>query len=180
MLNANSWLFFRMNEIRIYPDPVLRDKSKPVENFESDRLRYTTDIMKKTMEEQDAVGLAAPQIGVLERIVIVNIGDGPIELINPEITEQGGKDILEEGCLSLPGVEFPIERPNFVIVQGLNVDGERKIIEATDLLAKVFQHEIDHLNGVLIIDKLSPVERVKFDMDWERGKYEKGHPSTVL
>ncbi len=169
-----------MNELRIYPAPVLRDKSKPVEDFDSERLDYITRIMKKVIEEQVAVGLAAPQIGVLERIVVVNVNAAPMELINPEIVEYKGKDTIEEGCLSLPGVEIPIERPNFVIVRGFNTEGEKKIIEASDLLAKVFQHEIDHLNGVLIIDKLSPINRVKFDIDWKRGEYEKKHPSTVL
>ncbi|MCK4307423.1 peptide deformylase [candidate division WOR-3 bacterium] len=169
-----------MNELRIYPDPVLRDKAKLVEDFDSERLDYITKIMKKVIEEQEAVGLAAPQIGVLERIVVVNVDNEPMELINPEIVEYKGKDTIEEGCLSLPGVEIPIERPNFVIVKGFNADGEKKIIEASDLLAKVFQHEIDHLNGVLIIDKLSPIDRVKFDIDWKGGEYEKKHPSTVL
>ncbi len=168
-----------MNELRIYPNPVLRDKSKLVENFKEERLVYITDIMKKIIEENVAIGLAAPQIGVLERIIVVNVDNEPMEVINPEIIEYKGKDTIEEGCLCLPEVEISVERPSFVVVKGFNTNGEKMVIKASDLLAKVFQHEIDHLNGVLIIDKLSPIERIKFDMDWKRGKYEKRHSSKI-
>lgn len=169
-----------MNELRIYPDPVLRNKAKRVENFSFERINYITKIMEKIMKEHKAIGLAAPQIGILEQIVVVDADDGYIKLINPEIIEYRGETTMEEGCLSFPGVEIEITRPDFVAAKGIDEYGERKIIEANDLVARVLLHEIDHLNGVLIIDKLTPAERIKFHMQWRREEYEKRNPSRVL
>lgn len=169
-----------MNELKIYPDPVLRDKARRVENLCTERIEYIIKIMEKIIIEHKAVGLAAPQIGVLEQIIVVDSGNGYIKLINPEIIDHKGEEAMEEGCLSFPEVEIEIRRPNFVIVKGINEHGKKKTIEANDLVARAILHEIDHLNGVLIIDSLSPIERIKFDMNWRRGEYEKRHPSRIL
>ncbi len=169
-----------MPELRIYPDPILRDKALLVKDFDSEKLSYAIKLMQNILKEQEAVGIAAPQIGILEQIVVAYVEEEILALINPRVVEYKGEDTLEEGCLSLPGVEFEIKRPNFVVVGGFDEQGKEKTIEATNLLARVFQHEIDHLKGVLIIDKLNPTERIKFDMQWERGEYEKKHPSKIL
>jgi peptide deformylase len=169
-----------MNELRIYPDPVLRGKAKKVENFDSQRIEYITNIMENIIKEYKAIGLAAPQIGILEQIIVIDSGTEYIKLINPELIETKDKEVLEEGCLCLPDIEIAIERAKFVVVKGIDQYGEKKIIEANDLVARALQHEIEHLNGILIIDKLPPVERVKFDMEWKGGEYEKRNPSRVL
>ncbi|MDI6839609.1 MAG: peptide deformylase [bacterium] len=169
-----------MNELRIYPDPILRNKAREIKDFDPEKLQYVIQIMEEVIKEHEAVGIAAPQIGILEQIILANRGDGCISIINPKIVESKGNDILEEGCLSLPGVGIEITRPNFVVIKGIDEYGKEKIIQATDLLARVLQHEIDHLNGILIIDKLSPVERVKFDIGWRRREYEKRPPSRIL
>jgi len=169
-----------MTNLRIYPDPILRDKALLIEDFDSDRLHYVVQLMANVIKEREAVGIAAPQLGILEQIVLANVEKESVSLINPNIIDQRGNDTLEEGCLSIPGVEIEITRPNFVVVEGFDEQGQKKVIETTNLLAIVIQHEIDHLHGILIIDKLNPVDRVRFDISWRRGEYEKGHPSRVL
>jgi len=145
-------------ELRIYPDPVLRGKASPVKNID-DKIRKLIADMAETMYASEGVGLAAPQIGSLSQIVTVDIGEGLISLINPRIVEYEGKDVMEEGCLSLPDIRLEVERYKRVLVEGVDDDGKEVSIEAEDLLARVFQHEIDHLQGILIIDKIPPVQR---------------------
>lgn len=116
------------------------------------------DDMADTMYEAEGVGLAAPQVGVLRRVIIVDIGQGLIELINPEILSTEGEESAAEGCLSLPNRSGEVIRPKKVKVKGLNRAGEETIIEATDLLARALCHEIDHLDGILFIDKVIETE----------------------
>ncbi|MBI4722249.1 MAG: peptide deformylase [Candidatus Stahlbacteria bacterium] len=168
-----------MNRLRIYPDPALRTNAKRVEDFDTRRLDYIIGMMEKIIKEHKAAGLAANQIGVIEQIIIISVEE-EIILINPEIIEYKGKETKEEGCISLPETDVEIERSTFVVVKGVDERGERKIIEANDLVARALLHEIDHLNGVLIIDKLSPIKRVQFDMQWKRGENEKGNSSRVF
>jgi peptide deformylase len=139
--------------IRKDDDEILRKISKKVEVID-DRILTLLDDMKDTMYEADGVGLAAPQVGVLRRIAVVDIGEGLIELINPVIVFEGGEEIDEEGCLSLPGKNGAVCRPKKVIVRAQNRHGETFEISGTDLLARAFCHEIDHLNGILFIDKV--------------------------
>ncbi len=130
-------------------DPVLTKKSRPVEKFD-DRLATILDDMKDTLYKAEGVGLAAPQVGILRRIVVIDCGDGYIELINPEITERSEELQHEtEGCLSLPGKYGTTERPKSVIVKAQNREGQWCIYKGTDLKARCFCHEIDHLNGIL-------------------------------
>ena len=110
--------------------------------------------MMETMYENDGVGLAAPQIGILRQLIVIDIGDGPIKLINPEITEKDGEEIDVEGCLSVPRRAGTVSRPEWVKVKYLDEFGEEKIVEASGLLARAFCHEIDHLNGILFTDKM--------------------------
>ena len=134
-------------------DPVLRKKSKTVEKIDSKIIQLLED-MAETMYEADGVGLAAPQVGVLKRVVVIDIGEGIIELINPEIIELRGEQVDEEGCLSVIGESGLVRRPNYVKVKGLNRYGKEIILEGTELLARAFCHEIDHLEGIIFTDKI--------------------------
>jgi peptide deformylase len=109
--------------------------------------------MKETMYKAEGVGLAAPQVGVLRRIVVIDVGEGPIELINPVVVYEKGEQLEEEGCLSIPGIKGQVRRPSKVIVRALNRSGETMEMTGTELLAIAFCHEIDHLNGILFTDK---------------------------
>lgn len=141
--------------IRKDDDEILRKISKKVEIID-DRIFALLDDMRDTMYEAEGVGLAGPQVGVLRRIAIVDVGEELIELINPVVVFEGGKEIDEEGCLSLPGKNGAVCRPKKVIVRAQNRQGETFEITGTDLLARAFCHEIDHLNGILFIDKVIP------------------------
>ncbi|SHJ58128.1 peptide deformylase [Tepidibacter formicigenes] len=134
-------------------DPVLRKKSRVVEKIDS-RIITLLDDMIETMYDADGVGLAAPQVGILKRVVVIDIGEGLIELINPEIIEESGKQSDDEGCLSVPGKFGKVTRPDKVKVKAFNRNGEEIIIKGEGLLARALCHEIDHLEGILFIDKV--------------------------
>ncbi|MEW6615803.1 MAG: peptide deformylase [Thermodesulfobacteriota bacterium] len=137
---------------RIYPDPVLRQQAIPLEAIDA-KDREMIDDMARRMYLYKGIGLAAPQIGILLRVVVVNSGYGLIPLINPEIVESEGNTMGEEGCLSLPDVTVSITRNARILVRGRDVNEKDVEFEASGLLARVFLHEIDHLDGKLIIDK---------------------------
>ncbi len=134
-------------------DLTLRKKSRPVEKINK-RILTLIDDMVETMYEANGVGLAAPQVGVLKRVVVIDIGEGVIELINPEIESMAGEQIDSEGCLSVPGISGNVNRPKQVRVKALNREGKKIEIEGNDLLARALCHEIDHLDGILFIDKI--------------------------
>lgn len=142
-----------LRKIRIEGDPILRKKSRPVDVL-NDRIKILLDDMVETMNDADGVGLAAPQVGVLKRVVIIDIGDGPIKIINPEIIEAEGSYISVEGCLSVPDKAGNVERPERVKIKYLNENWEESILEGSELLAKAICHEIDHLDGILYTDKV--------------------------
>ncbi|GAA0722761.1 peptide deformylase [Clostridium malenominatum] len=142
-----------LREIRKYGDEVLRKKSRKVEKID-DRLQVLLDDMLDTMYDSDGVGLAAPQVGILKRVIVIDIGEGPVFLINPEIIEEEGFYIDEEGCLSLPGEAGNVKRPYKVKVKALDREGNEIIVEGEELMARALCHEIDHLNGVLFVDKI--------------------------
>ena len=114
--------------------------------------------MADTMYDANGVGLAAPQVGILKRVVVIDIGEGLVELINPVILETSGSQTDDEGCLSVPGKYAPVERPNYVKAKAMDRDGNEFIIEGEELMARALCHEIDHLDGILYIDKALPVE----------------------
>ena len=149
-----------IRNIRTDNDPILRKKSRIVENFD-EKLWVLLDDMKDTMYQAEGVGLAAVQVGVLKRVVIVDVGDGLIELINPEIIEIDGEQFGVEGCLSLPGKSGYTLRPMTVKVKAQNRNGNWCVYKGTELKAKAFCHEIDHLDGTLYIDKLCSQEEIK-------------------
>jgi peptide deformylase len=145
--------------IHTYPDTVLRGKSAPVEKVDAQVVELIQD-MSQIMASALGIGLAAPQVGVPSRIITVDAGDGLISLINPVILERHGRVLMEEGCLSCPGIAVDVARSEKVLVRCLNQQGNEVTIEAEGLKARVLQHEIDHLNGVLILDKLPWLERM--------------------
>lgn len=141
-----------LRNIRINEDPILRKISKVVKNFD-ERTQILIDDMLHTMYDANGVGLAAPQVGILKRVVVIDIGDGPIILINPEIVEANGEVKDVEGCLSVPGKQGNVIRPQYVKVKAEDRDGNSIEIQGEDLLARALCHEIDHLNGILYTDK---------------------------
>lgn len=146
-------------ELKIYGDPVLKERAESISDINSE-IEGVVKEMFRVMYEAKGIGLAAPQVGVSKRIITVDLGNSPLALINPIILERDKeKERMEEGCLSLPGIEVDVERPYRVFIKGLNLKEKEVEIEAKGLLARVFQHEIDHLDGILIIDKVSFVKK---------------------
>jgi len=135
------------------PDPVLREIAKEVTKFNPNLKKLLKD-MAETMYDAQGVGLAAPQIGISKRIIVVDVGDehGLVEMVNPVIVERSGEQIGPEGCLSIPNLNGEVSRAEHVTVSGQNSDGEPITVEATGYFARAFQHEVDHLNGVLFTD----------------------------
>lgn len=140
-----------IRQVREMGDDILRKQSKPLTKMTL-RTKILIRDMLDTMYEQNGVGLAAPQVGILKQVVVVDIGDGPYVLINPEIIEASGEQTGDEGCLSLPGKAGTVTRPNYVKVRCLNEDMEEVEYEGEELLARAFCHEVDHLKGILYSD----------------------------
>ena len=153
-----------LRKIRINDDPILRKKSRPVEEFD-DRLFTLLDDMRETLAKSDGIGLAAVQVGVLRRVVVIDLGDGVNELINPSIVESSGEQRESEGCLSLPKKYGITLRPKNVTVRAQNRNGVWCLYKGTDLAARCFCHEIDHLDGKLYTDVLAPGEKVYIASD---------------
>jgi len=146
-------------EVRLYGDPVLRRRAAPVREVTAEVARWLDD-MVETMHAEVGIGLAATQVGLDLRMLVIDEGrDGVRAYLNPVIVEQGGTQVGEEGCLSLPGVFADVRRAEWVVVEGLDRDGAPIRRRAAGLLARVFQHEIDHLDGILFIDRLDKVTR---------------------
>lgn len=142
-----------IREIREKGDEILYKKCKAVVKFD-EKLHILLDDMYETMQSRDGVGLAAPQVGILKRAVVIDVGDGKIELINPEIVEESGEQTGSEGCLSVPGVFGEVIRPNVVTVKAQDRDGKWFKITGKELLARAFCHEIEHLDGKLFLDRV--------------------------
>jgi len=140
-----------LRQIRIYGDEVLARKCRPVKEM-TPRLRELAADMLETMYAAEGVGLAAPQVGVLRRLVVIDIGEGPLILVNPVVVEQDGEQDGPEGCLSLPGKAGKVKRPMHVKVKAKNLDMEDVEIEGEELLARALCHEIDHLDGVMYVE----------------------------
>ncbi|MBQ3079598.1 MAG: peptide deformylase [Clostridia bacterium] len=134
-------------------DSTLRKTSRPVDVIDK-RLKQLLDDMADTMYAAEGAGLAAPQVGVLRRAVVIDVGDGLLELINPVIVHTEGSMVNPEGCLSIPGRRCTVERPEKVIVHALNRKGQTIEVEGTEFLAMALCHEIDHLDGILYVDKM--------------------------
>lgn len=144
--------------IRVFGDPVLRRPTEPVREVD-DGLRQLVDAMFETMYRAPGVGLAAPQIGVQRRLFVYDAGDGPGVVLNPELSGHRGEWTYNEGCLSVPNLHWPIVRAKQVHLSGTDLLGNELSIDADELLARVFQHEVDHLDGMLLIERLDPDQR---------------------
>lgn len=152
--------------ILTFPDPVLKQKAAPV-TIINDEIRQLAKDMAETMYDAPGVGLAAPQIGVLQRVIVIDVAakdEAPqlITAINPVIVQGEGEVYEEEGCLSVPNFSANVRRYETVVVKGLSLDGQERLWQADGLLAIAFQHEIDHLEGTLFVDRLSPLKRELF------------------
>ncbi len=153
--------------IRLYGDPVLREKAAEITRVDDSILKLVAD-MFDTLRQAQGLGLAANQVGVLKRVFVVNLshvkeGESPLVLINPVLTDKAGEIIGEEGCLSIPGIYEDVLRAKNVTFKGIDLTGKETIIQAEDLLSRVMQHELDHLNGILFIDHLSKIKREEID-----------------
>lgn len=144
--------------IRIFGDPVLRQRARDVENVDGRLVRLAEDMIE-TMYAAPGVGLAATQVGVERRMFVYDVGEGPQTVINPTISESRGEWDFEEGCLSVPGLHWNIVRPKEIHLAGFDLEGNEISLDADEYLARVFQHELDHLDGVLLLERLQPDER---------------------
>jgi peptide deformylase len=153
--------------IRVLGDPILREPTRRVAQI-TDELRQLMDDMFETMHAAEGIGLAAPQIGRSERVAVIDVGDGPIVLVNPEILAREGKARDSEGCLSIPDISGDVDRATTVVLRALDRHGVPFELEAHDLLARCIQHEVDHLDGKLFIDYLSLLKRRAAARQWER------------
>jgi peptide deformylase len=164
-------------DIRVLGDPVLRKPTKPVTEF-TDELRRLIADMFETMYAAEGIGLAAPQVGRSERLAVVDVEGKKFTLINPEIVSRNGAtDKAEEGCLSIPDIYGDVERPPDVTIRAFDENGNQYEASANALLGRCFQHEIDHLDGRLFIDYLSPLKRKAALAKWEKEK--EGYPGNV-
>lgn len=167
-----------LRQICIFGDPVLRERAKEVEAFGPDLEELVQD-MFETMYHANGIGLAAPQIGLSVRVMVVDIPESEeqegarLALVNPRIMEVSSQtERAPEGCLSIPGLEEIVERPARVVVQGLEPDGEPVTVEATGLLSRALQHEVDHLDGVLFLDRVSAIKRRMLLKKWKKAQAE--------
>lgn len=164
-------------EVIKYPNKILRKKCKPVKIIDEEIKKIIADMLS-TMLSNNAIGIAANQIGKSLRIIALSTKNNSIVLINPKIIKKREKVIAEEGCLSFPGLFLKIKRYNYTIVEGLNENNEKVKIEATGLLSRAIQHEIDHLNGVIFIDRLPLFKRIKMYLKLVRKKLTSSNPLT--
>jgi peptide deformylase len=144
--------------IRQYGDPVLKERTREVDEIDGS-VASLVESMLETMYAAPGTGLAANQVGVQRRIFVYDVGDGPQTVINPRIVESDGEWAYDEGCLSVPGLSWEIVRPNAVHLVGLDLDGNELSLEATELEGRVFQHELDHLDGILLVERLNEDQR---------------------
>jgi peptide deformylase len=154
--------------IRTFGDPVLTTKAAPVADVDGKVVRLVDAMFDTLVDSGNGIALAAPQIGVQRQVVVWEIEDGPLAIVNPEIVESDGEWLYDEGCLSIPGLYVEMLRPKTVMVRGLDLDGEEVHIEADELEARMFQHEIDHLNGVLMFDRLEGDQRKEALKEYRR------------
>ena len=154
--------------IRTFGDPVLKTKAAAVTDIDGKIARLVDDMFTTLYDSDSGIGLAAPQIGVQKQIFVWDMDDQPMVVINPEIVESRGEWLYDEGCLSIPGLYVEMVRPNEVLMRGLDIDGNIIEIEASELEGRLFQHELDHLNGVLMFDRLEPDQRKQALTEYRR------------
>ncbi len=154
-------------EIRTYGDPVLKTAALEVKEIDGKLVRLA-DEMLTVMYDAPGLGLAAPQIGIQKQLFVYDVGDGPATIVNPTIKESSGEWVYEEGCLSIPNLYVEMLRPKQVLMHGWDLDGNEVEIEADELQARLFQHELDHLHGVLMFDRMLPDQRKEALTEYRR------------
>jgi peptide deformylase len=164
-------------EIRQFGDPVLKTAAAEVADIDGKLVRLA-DEMLEAMYAAPGLGLAAPQVGVQKQLFVYDVGEGPATLVNPTIREARGEWVYDEGCLSIPNVYVEIARPKEVLLTGWDLDGNEVSIEADELLARLFQHELDHLQGVLMFDRMSSDQRREAMAEWRRLQEEPPAPAA--
>jgi peptide deformylase len=155
-------------QIRTYGDPVLKTKAAEVADIDGKIARIVDDMFDTLYDSDSGIALAAPQIGVQKQIFVWDLDEEPMAIINPQVVESGGEWVYDEGCLSIPGLYVEMLRPNSVLVRGYTVDGDEIEIEADELMGRMFQHEIDHLHGVLMFDRMTPEQRKEAMVEYRR------------
>jgi peptide deformylase len=155
-------------QIRTYGEPVLKTKAAEVADINGKIARLVDDMFDTLYDSDSGIALAAPQIGVQKQIFVWDVDDEQMAIINPKIVESSGEWVYDEGCLSIPGLYVEMLRPNNVLVRGYTVDGDEIEIEANELMGRMFQHEIDHLNGVLMFDRLEAEQRKAAMIEYRR------------
>ena len=156
------------DQIRIFGDPVLKSKAAPVADIDGKAVRLVDKMFDALYGTDNGLALAAPQIGVQKQVVVWDFGEDPQVVFNPEIVESDGEWVYEEGCLSIPGLYVEIARPKQVLLRGVDLDGNPIEWEADELQARMFQHELDHLNGVLMFDRMTSTQRREALAEWRR------------
>lgn len=161
-----------MSKIRVYPDSILHERAKEVRDFSN--VHHLVEKMFKTMRDEEGLGLAANQIGVASQVFVGRLaeGKGEIVLVNPIIVDAQGEDVMGEGCLSVPVATVEIPRAEILVVRGFDADGKEVEYKVEGLIARMVQHEIDHLNGVLILDYLSKGDLLKYQMEYSKKEEE--------
>jgi peptide deformylase len=161
--------------IRTYGDPVLKSKAAPITDVDGKLVRLVHDMFTTLYDSELGIALAAPQIGVQKQVVVWDLGDGERQVIfNPEIVESDGEWVYDEGCLSIPGLYVEMVRPKTVLLRGVDLDGEIVEREADELEARMHQHELDHLNGVLMFDRMQPDQRREALAEYRRLQQQAG------
>jgi peptide deformylase len=154
--------------IRTFGDPVLKSKAAPVTDIDGKLVRLVDDMFDTLYDSNQGIALAAPQIGVQKQIFVWDLDDTPMVVFNPEIVESSGEWVYDEGCLSIPNLYVEILRPKQVLLRGVGIDGDSIEIEADELEARMFQHELDHLHGILMFDRMSAEQRREAMAEYRR------------
>ena len=155
-------------QIRTFGDPVLKTQAAEVTNIDGKVARLVDEMFDTLYGSDSGIALAAPQIGVQKQIFVWDVDDEPTVIINPQIVESSGEWVYDEGCLSIPGLFVEMVRPNHVLMRGVTLDGNEIEIEASELMGRLFQHELDHLNGVLMFDRMTPDQRKEAMAEYRR------------
>jgi peptide deformylase len=155
-------------KIRTFGDPVLKTPAALVDDVDGKIVRLVDAMFDTLVDSGNGLALAAPQIGVQKQVVVWDLGDEPLAIVNPQIVESDGEWVYDEGCLSIPGLYVEMLRPKTVLVHGVGLDGNEVEIEADELEARMFQHEIDHLQGVLMFDRMTPDQRKQALREYRR------------
>jgi peptide deformylase len=166
--------------IRTFGDPVLKTEAAPVTDVDGKLVRLVDEMFESLYQSDNGVALAAPQIGIQKQIFVWDLGEGGKDvLFNPEIVESDGEWVFEEGCLSIPGLYVEIVRPKTVLIKGIDIDGAEVQYEADEFEARMFQHELDHLHGVLMFDRMTPDQRKQALAEFRRMQREATEPGST-